>query len=359
MAFNLQGGMGAGAGADMLETVIKRKLLEQQFNAKIAEEARQANLQNAVQQAQLGQGQQRIGLDTQKFGEDRRQFDVTSGQRDRTINLDEQMQPVRIANTQAQTNELLRKPVAEQQARDFTTTRDSAQHGYRLGEIGAQGQNALRVARERPAPLMAVPDGYDENGQPIQTLKPKVAGLSFSKPDAMTAQTRQMGETAKAILPHLQQVRDEASQLNQLGLLGPISGRWRDFAAGKIGSGELAGGNPETARLIGKFQADVGLLQTAVARAHAGARGAGNVTLLQHMEKMMPGTAADFPTFTGSLDAVQGWMQTYADDLKPKTKAAPSGGNAAGATIRARDPQGNLHEAPAGTPLPQGWKLEG
>lgn len=29
------------------------------------------------------------------------------------------------------------------------------------------------------------------------------------------------------------------------------------------------------------------------------------------------------------------------------------------ATIRARDPQGKLHKAPAGTPLPAGWKLEG
>lgn len=29
-----------------------------------------------------------------------------------------------------------------------------------------------------------------------------------------------------------------------------------------------------------------------------------------------------------------------------------------GGTIRARDPQGKLHEAPAGTPLPQGWVLE-
>jgi hypothetical protein len=28
------------------------------------------------------------------------------------------------------------------------------------------------------------------------------------------------------------------------------------------------------------------------------------------------------------------------------------------ATIRARDPQGNLHEAPTGTPLPAGWKAE-
>jgi len=30
----------------------------------------------------------------------------------------------------------------------------------------------------------------------------------------------------------------------------------------------------------------------------------------------------------------------------------------AGTTIRARDPQGKLHEAPAGTPLPPGWKAE-
>jgi hypothetical protein len=34
--------------------------------------------------------------------------------------------------------------------------------------------------------------------------------------------------------------------------------------------------------------------------------------------------------------------------------AAPASG-----TVRARDPQGNLHEAKAGTPLPAGWKLEG
>jgi len=33
-------------------------------------------------------------------------------------------------------------------------------------------------------------------------------------------------------------------------------------------------------------------------------------------------------------------------------------GGGAGNTIRARDPQGNLHEAPAGTALPAGWKAE-
>jgi hypothetical protein len=36
----------------------------------------------------------------------------------------------------------------------------------------------------------------------------------------------------------------------------------------------------------------------------------------------------------------------------PAPAASPSG------MIRARDPQGNLHEAPKGTPLPKGWKAE-
>lgn len=41
----------------------------------------------------------------------------------------------------------------------------------------------------------------------------------------------------------------------------------------------------------------------------------------------------------------------------PSAAAKPKA-NAAKGTIRARDAQGKLHEAPAGTALPQGWKLE-
>jgi len=37
-------------------------------------------------------------------------------------------------------------------------------------------------------------------------------------------------------------------------------------------------------------------------------------------------------------------------------ESSPTG---ASGVIRARDPQGTLHEAPAGTALPPGWKLEG
>lgn len=55
--------------------------------------------------------------------------------------------------------------------------------------------------------------------------------------------------------------------------------------------------------------------------------------------------SAIMPESRAKLDRLQG--------AKPAPAATPSG------TIRARDPQGNLHEAKAGTPLPAGWKLEG
>jgi hypothetical protein len=146
----------AAGGAEALMEIIQQKLREraqaaqeQQFAKKLAEEARQSDQRNVIDQGQLGLGRDRLGLETQKFGEDTRQFDVSAGQRDRTIKLDEQMQPVRIANIGAQTAEIQRKPQAEQQDRDFNTGRDKTRHGYEMQQIGAQGANALKIANVR------------------------------------------------------------------------------------------------------------------------------------------------------------------------------------------------------------------
>jgi hypothetical protein len=58
--------------------------------------------------------------------------------------------------------------------------------------------------------------------------------------------------------------------------------------------------------------------------------------------------------------------RAYQDDINvirgrlgasPQESPEPGGGTQGG-MIRARDPQGKLHEAPAGTALPQGWTLE-
>jgi hypothetical protein len=53
----------------------------------------------------------------------------------------------------------------------------------------------------------------------------------------------------------------------------------------------------------------------------------------------------------------QAYQQQIAE-IRGRAGATPSGTQPGGGMIRARDPQGKLHEAPAGTALPQGWKLE-
>lgn len=52
-------------------------------------------------------------------------------------------------------------------------------------------------------------------------------------------------------------------------------------------------------------------------------------------------------------DKIKSINQNYRSNFKPVEAGGSSGG-----TIRARDPQGRLHEAPAGSALPAGWKLE-
>src|SRR5512144_2172417 len=104
MGFALSGA--AGAGADALTELLKQKFLEQITRQRLAEEMRQADMQNAVQQRQLGQGDERLGLEGKRLGEDTRQFDVTSGQRNRTIALDEAMQPVQMAHIRSQTADI-------------------------------------------------------------------------------------------------------------------------------------------------------------------------------------------------------------------------------------------------------------
>lgn len=151
--------------------------------------------------------------------------------------------------------------------------------------------------------------------------------------------SRQMSEMAKEVLPHISTIQQEADALNKLGLLGPIGSRWRDFLAGKVGAGELAGGNKQAAELIGKFKVDTGLLKTAVARAHGGARGGGSPMMLQHMNDMFGAEKADLSTLTGELNGFKDWMQGYA--------AMAPGGNAPAPTA----PPGGPAPAPASTAL--------
>jgi hypothetical protein len=153
-AFDFSGA--AGGLQQSLDEMVKQKFLAQIENRRAMEA-----------QQQLGQGQQRIGLEGRRLGqdasqfdatlgqnrdkltEDRRQFDATSAQSDARLGMEKELQPVRIKQMAAQTEDLNRQPQEALDARAFQTARDKTQHGYQLGEIGASGANALAVANVR------------------------------------------------------------------------------------------------------------------------------------------------------------------------------------------------------------------
>ena len=122
--------------------------------------------------------------------------------------------------------------------------------------------------------------------------------------------------------------------------MGPLGSRWRDFISGTLKANELAT-DPQTARLIGQFQTDVGLLRTATARAHGGARGGGSPQMLEHMKEIISATG-DLPTFLGNLDALNGWMQDYAN-MVPALASPNSGGG----TVKMKAPNGQMKDVPA------------
>lgn len=310
--FALSGAAAGAAGA--LEDLLKQEFLKQLQNKKLAEDIRQADMQHAIQQRQLGQGDRRIGLDERKLGEDTRQFDVTSGQTDRRLKVDEAYNPVRIANTQAETGEILRKPKAEQENRDFISGRDKTQHGYSMREIGAQGQNALRVANVR---------------------HPDASGAAATE--------REQNEVEDS-LNLIKQIREDKALPNATG---PIQGR---------GAGVFWG-----AADYERVKALHDNLVNKLSLAQAGKlKGQGPVS---NFERDMLAKAATAltrklgdPDYLAELGKVEQQFQRMLTG--PRVTNAP-GGSGAPKTIRARDPQGNLHEAPAGTPLPSGWKQEG
>lgn len=171
---------GAGGMGDALQDLLKQKFLEQITRAKLTEDARQADMQNALGQGQLGLGHRRVDVDVDQFGqrigEDKRQFDVSAGQRDRTIKLDEDYNPFKIANTSANTSELLRRPVAEREERDFITGRDKTQHGYRLGELGAEQAGAMRMLNARQAGAAQGPLGTQNEALDTAQEAKRLAG---------------------------------------------------------------------------------------------------------------------------------------------------------------------------------------
>jgi hypothetical protein len=128
-------GFAAGAGADMLQEVLRRKFAEAIAQQKLAEDIRQANMQNQVQQAQLGQGQQRIGLQERELGQQVRQYEDAAPLREATL-----------GHVNAETSDLQGRPAMAEAARAAAAAQAEAQRQFTGSQNDLNRQNATRIA---------------------------------------------------------------------------------------------------------------------------------------------------------------------------------------------------------------------
>ena len=187
------------------------------------------------------------------------------------------------------------------------------------------------------------------------------SGLDINK---ISESSRGMAEMAKELIPHMPRVMAEAQVLQDAGLFGPLGSRWREFVTGKLGSADLLTGgradqvtsvpNPVTGKpmtlgeVVGKFKADVGLMQTGTNRAHGGTRGGGSPTMLAHMHEMLNADKVDLNIFKGELLGFQDWMQGYSQMLPDKAGTTKATGVPTTAPAGFTDPEGLFPELKRG-----------
>lgn len=291
---------------DSLEELVKRRLFEQMQAAQI---------QHLQSQDQADRA--RVGLESRRVGQGDRSLDQSASQFDARLGFDKDefgfkkdvynqgagQRSADLAQTTAETGDILRRPAAEELARGFTTQRDKTQHGYRLGEIGAQNAGDLQVAGLRTAGTPQAPQ-QNEIEDTLALIE------QIQRDPSLAASTGPLDSRG------LGMVTDTTGVTRVNALHNQLVGKMSLAQAGKL-----------------KGQGQISDKERALLRDAATA-------LTQHMGD------ADYLNELGKV-------RSQFEHMRGGPAAAHTGG-----TIRARDQQGNLHEAPAGTALPQGWVLE-
>lgn len=121
---------------------------------------------------------------------------------------------------------------------------------------------------------------------------------------ALSAATKTMIESAPTVDGLASRIDPLIDQLD--GELGPGSGRWSEFWAGKVGTKNPA---------YSKLRTDVSLLQTALMRMHVGARGGGE--MMAHFKDIIDQGKQDPDNMRAALSEIR----QYVHDLKAKGAA--------------------------------------
>jgi hypothetical protein len=191
------------------------------------------------------------------------------------------------------------------------------------------GQNFVEPGTNR---LVRVEPG---GSVPVGGVLPSQAGPTMQMRN-VAAQASLVHEQAPHMLSEIDRLKDQ---------LGPAMGRWNEFMQGHVGMD-----NPDVAGL----RADLLMYSSAVALMHA--RGRLPENLREEFDRAINAPKQSPGNLKAVITRIDAWT---AQNMKAmgQTPQQHQGGTPAG-TIRARDPQGRLQEAPAGTPLPAGWKAE-
>lgn len=136
--------------------------------------------------------------------------------------------------------------------------------------------------------------------------------------DKITNQTRQMSEGSRDILAALPEAMQLAKELHDKGLFQPVIGSARTMLAGH-GLGSLMGVDDLTTNHIARFNTLIEAVKSGFARAHAGARGAGNSGMAERFDKLVP-VQGDYQSFLGGLQGMGDMLQHYATHTDPSAQ---------------------------------------
>lgn len=140
-----------------------------------------------------------------------------------------------------------------------------------------------------------------QRNQLLQTLQQK--GLT---PYSLTSNTKQMGETARVLVPKMDHAIEMLNDPKYKDLVGPLAGRFNEFM-----TGEWGGGNPDFAEL----RSIISLINTGTMRAHVGARGSGQ--MLEYFSNLADAKKMDAETLKSSLKGTRDFIKGYRDNAFP------------------------------------------
>lgn len=157
--------------------------------------------------------------------------------------------------------------------------------------------------------------GADGSKVYLTSDQAKQMSLSY-KEDTPVTNIKAMQQNAPSVLYLSREARKVVEK--EIRDLGPVSSRWREFWAGKIGAPDPT---------FTKLKANLNLLQTKLSQMHVGAQG--GIEMVKHFKETIESGKQSPENMLAALDAIE----SYANEVKQKKfsegvdNAPPGGGS--------------------------------